>query len=128
MLTEDLDIFLDDFGIDVEAGAITGLGILDMPDRPVLDEDVLSTSYAVTCRSDQFGFLRYGDLMTIDGTVYRVQENHLITDGKFCKIELEQVAEADPVTVILDGDFITGDGGGAPVEEELITVLDGDFI
>ncbi|NDC35855.1 MAG: hypothetical protein EBZ51_10885, partial [Synechococcaceae bacterium WB9_2_112] len=32
-LTEDLDQFLNDFGLSCTAGAVTALGILDMPGR-----------------------------------------------------------------------------------------------
>ena len=36
-LTENLDVFLADFGVSVTAGAVSGLGILDLPGELVGD-------------------------------------------------------------------------------------------
>lgn len=90
MLTEDLDVFLADFGVSVAAGAISGVGILDMPGQQVMNEMVISVGYTLTCRTDEFGTLGYGDSVTADGDEYTVQENMPISDGKFCRITLER--------------------------------------
>jgi hypothetical protein len=47
-LTEDLGIFLDDFGVSCTAGAVTALGILDMPTQVLAGDMVLSTDYTLT--------------------------------------------------------------------------------
>lgn len=105
MISEDIDVFLDDFGVSVTAGAVSGVAILDMPGMEVLDGNAISTGYAITCRTDEFGTLRYGAIVEVDGVGYTVLDNLPISDGKFCKIQLER-ADADQVlTVVLDGDI-----------------------
>ncbi len=90
MITEDLDLFLEDFGVTCTAGAVTAKGILDMPSQVVADGMVLTTDYKVTCRASVFGTLKYGDSITVDGAAYTVRENMLIDDGKFCEIMLQK--------------------------------------
>ena len=90
MITEDLDLFLEDFGVICTAGAVTAKGILDMPSQVVADGMVLTTDYKVTCRASVFGALKYGDSITVDGAAYTVRENMLIDDGKFCEIMLQK--------------------------------------
>jgi riboflavin synthase alpha subunit len=90
VITEDLDLFLEDFGVTCTAGAVTAKGILDMPSQVVADGIVLTTDYKVTCRSSVFGTLKYGDSITVDGAAYTVRENMLIDDGKFCEIMLQK--------------------------------------
>jgi hypothetical protein len=46
--TEDLSIFLADFGVSCTAGAVTALGILDMPGQVISDGMVLTTDYTLT--------------------------------------------------------------------------------
>jgi hypothetical protein len=95
-LTEDLAVFLDDFGVSCTAGAITALGILDMPTQVVAGEMVLSTDYTLTCRAADFGGLLYGDSITVDGTNYQVRETRRIDDGKFVEISLLKLAADIP--------------------------------
>ena len=89
--TEDLSLFLADFGVSVTAGAISGLGILDMPSQVVADGMVLTTDYRVICKTADFGGLKYGDSITVDGVSYQVRENQFIDDGKMCEIYLQKV-------------------------------------
>ena len=91
MITEDLTVFLSDFGVSVTAGAVSGLGILYQPGEAVLDGMVISNGYRVTCRADEFGTVGYGASITVDSGSYKVQENMPISDGKFCSIQLEKV-------------------------------------
>lgn len=104
-IAEDLDVFLSDFGVSVTAGAVSGVGILDMPGESVMGDMVISNGYRLTCRVDSFGWLGYGDLITADGQAYRVQENKQISDGRFCSIELERTTDDGPVEFVFDGDF-----------------------
>ncbi len=90
MITEDLGMFLEDFGVTCTSGAVTAKGILDMPSQVVADGMVLTTDYKVTCRTSAFGTLKYGDSITVDGAAYTVRENMLIDDGKFCEIMLQK--------------------------------------
>jgi hypothetical protein len=90
--TEDLSVFLNDFGVSVTAGAVSGSGLLDMPGELVLDGMVISTDYTLRCEASKFGGLIYGAAMTVDGVNYQVRDNRLIEDGKFCNITLLKVA------------------------------------
>jgi len=49
-ITEDLGIFLADFGVSCTAGAVTALGILDMPSQVLANGMVLSTDYTLTAK------------------------------------------------------------------------------
>lgn len=91
-LTEDLNLFLDDFGVSVTAGAVSALGILDMPTQVVADGMVLSTDYTLTAKTADFGGLLFGDGITVDGVNYQVREVRKLDDGKFCEISLSKLA------------------------------------
>jgi hypothetical protein len=106
--TENLDVFLADFGVTVTSGAVSGSGILDMPGELVADGMIITTDYSLRCEASKFGGLIYGAAMTVDGVNYQVRENRLIEDGKFCEITLLKVAPdssavgQDPRTFSLD--------------------------
>ena len=88
--TEDLSVFLasNEFAVPVTAGAISGLGILDMPSEIIADGVVLTTDYKLTCESSKFGNLLHSDAITVDGVNYTVRSAALIDDGAFCEIML----------------------------------------
>ena len=90
---EDLSVFLDsdEFAVSVTAGAVTGLGILDMPSEIIADGVVLTTDYKLTCEASKFGSLLHGDAVTVDGTNYTVRNAVLIDDGAFCELMLQKV-------------------------------------
>jgi hypothetical protein len=89
-LTEDLDIFLVDFGVSCTAGSTTANGILDMPSQVISDGMVLTTDYTLTARASNFGSLIRGDSITVDGTAYTVRETMLIDDGKFVQLGIQR--------------------------------------
>lgn len=89
-ITEDLDIFLADFGVSCTAGAVTANGILDMPSQILSDGMVLSTDYTLTTRASSFGNLIRGNSITVDSVAYTVRETMLIDDGKFVQIALQK--------------------------------------
>ena len=89
-LTEDLDVFLADFGVSCTAGATTAKGILDMPSQVISDGMVLTTDYTLTARTSAFGGLIRGDSITVDGTAYTVRETMLIDDGKFVQLGIQK--------------------------------------
>jgi hypothetical protein len=91
-LTEDLAVFLDDFGVSCTAGAVTALGILDMPTQVLAGEMVLSTDYTLTARFADFGGLLYGDSITVAGVTYQVREVRQLDDGAFCEIGLMKLS------------------------------------
>jgi hypothetical protein len=90
MISEDPTAFLQDFGVTVTSGAISGLGILDMPGEVIMNEMVISTDYMLRCESSKFGSLAYGASVTVDGTAYTVRENRRLDDGVFCEISLQR--------------------------------------
>jgi hypothetical protein len=90
MITEDLSVFLNDFGVSVTAGAISGVGVLDMPGQVLAGGMVLSTDYTLTCKAADFGGLLYGDLITVNGVAYTVRETRLVDDGAFVEIGLQK--------------------------------------
>jgi hypothetical protein len=92
VITEDLTLFLNDFGVSCTAGAITAQGILDMPSQVVADGMVLTTDYKLTVRTADFGGLLYGDGITVDGVNYQVREAMKIDDGKFTELMLTKLA------------------------------------
>ena len=89
-ITENLDAFLDDFGVTCVAGAVTALGILDMPSQVLLSDAILSTDYTLTARASNFGSLKYGDAITVAGTAYTVRETQYIDDGAMVQLALQK--------------------------------------
>lgn len=89
-LTENLDVFLADFGVTVTSGATSGIGILDMPGELVANGMIISTDYSLRAEASKFGTLAYGASITVGGTAYTIRENRLIEDGVFCEITLQK--------------------------------------
>lgn len=89
-ITEDLSIFLADFGVSCTADAVTANGILDMPSQILSDGMVLSTDYTLTAKATDFGTLIRGDSITVDSVAYTVRETMLIDDGKIVQIALQK--------------------------------------
>lgn len=90
-LSEDLSVFLTDFGVSCTSGSVTALGILDMPGQVLADGMVITTDYTLTTRTIDFGNLVYGNTMTVDGEAYEVREVRNLDDGKFCEIALQKL-------------------------------------
>jgi hypothetical protein len=93
MITEDTGLYLADFGVSVVAGPASGLGILDMPSELIVDGQVISTEYTLTCESSKFGDLLYGSKLTVNGAAYTVRANVLISDGVFTQLSLQRDLE-----------------------------------
>lgn len=91
-LSEDLGVFLDDFGVSCTAGAVSALGILDMPSQVISGDMVLTTDYTLTARFADFGGLVYGDPITVDGLSYQVREVRRLDDGAMCEIALTKLS------------------------------------
>lgn len=90
MITENPDTFLQDFGVTVVFGSVSGLGILDMPDS-VLGEISISTQYELTVKTSVFGGLKGDDSITVDGVQYKVKEFKKEADGVFGVVTLSKV-------------------------------------
>ncbi len=117
--TEDLNVFLADFGVPISAGAASGVGILDMPSEMVADGVVLTTDYKVTCLASLFGDLQYGAGVNVDGLPYTVRSVELLDDGKFCDLMLQR--SATPVLTTVSPAVLSGDGA----EVDSTVILDG---
>ena len=89
-LTEDLSVFLNDFGVSCTAGAVSALGILDMPTQVLAGDQILSTDYTLTAKASDFGNLLYGDAITVAGVAYTVREARLIDDGALVELGLQK--------------------------------------
>ena len=90
MFTEDLSIFLEDFGVSCTAGAVSALGILDMPTQVLAGDQILSTDYTLTAKASDFGNLLYGDAIIVAGVAYTVREARLIDDGALVELGLQK--------------------------------------
>ena len=87
----DLDVFFDDFSLEVVFGEIIGFGILDSPDSVLGDNQSISTEYALTVKASEFGSLRARDEITVDGIEYVVRDFRLLDDGKIGRALLSKV-------------------------------------
>lgn len=113
MFTEDPAFFLADFGVSVTAGAVSGVGILDMPGEVIMDNMVISTDYTLRVLASEFGNLGYGASITVGGTAYVVRESRLLEDGVFAVLSLQRITAeeviqpaASDVVYVMDGDFL----------------------
>ena len=89
-LTEELSSFFNDFGVSCSAGAVSALGILDMPTQVLAGDQVLSTDYTLTAKASDFGNLLYGDAIAVAGVAYTVREARLIDDGVIVELGLQK--------------------------------------
>ena len=100
------DFLLADFGSSVTAGAVVGLGIMDRASQIIMNDQVISVEYALTVRTDLFGWLQYGSQIVHEGVAYKLQHEPLKqADGRYCVMVLERLDAAGPVEFVFDGDF-----------------------
>ena len=100
--TEDLSIFLADFGVSCTAGAVTALGILDMPGQVISDGMVLTTDYTLTAKASDFGNLLYGDAILVNSDLYSVRQVLLLDDGRMMQAGLQLAATAAQAVFVPD--------------------------
>ncbi len=91
MLSENLDVFLADFGVTVTDGTTTTTGVLDMPSEVIAGGMVITTDYSLTVKASVYPNLKYGDALTVDGAAYTVREVRAQDDGKFSIVYLSKV-------------------------------------
>ncbi len=89
--TEDLDVFLSDFGQAVIRDGVSYKGILEQPDEIVADGLVMTTDYELTGKTSELGSLVFDDIISVDGDNYKVRQARKIDDGKFCTVSLNKI-------------------------------------
>ena len=89
--TEDLDVFLSDFGQAVIRDGVPYKGSLEQPDEIVADGLVMTTDYELTGKTSELGSLVFDDIISVDGDNYKVRQARKIDDGKFCTVSLNKV-------------------------------------
>ena len=89
--TEDLDVFLSDFGQAVIRDGVSYKGILEQPDEIVADGLVMTTDYELTGKTSELGSLVFDDIISVDGENYKVRQARKIDDGKFCTVSLNKL-------------------------------------
>lgn len=107
-----LDPFLADFGVPVTAGAVSGLGILDLNSELILGGEINIIDYMLTVPTATFGSLSYGDAITVDGVSYKVETSPMrFDDGTFCRVALIKSAAVANNIITLSGlRLVTQDG------------------
>jgi hypothetical protein len=90
-ISENLDVFLADFGVSVSDGVSTSIGTLDMPSEVIAGGMVITTDYALTVKAGAFPNLKYTDALTVDGAAYTVREVRAQDDGRFATVYLSKV-------------------------------------
>ena len=93
---EDLSVFLDldGFGVPVNAGAVSGVGVLDLNSELILGGMINIIDYMLTVPTATFGSLGYGDAITVDGQAYKVETQPMrFDDGTFCRVSLMKLEQ-----------------------------------
>ena len=88
--TEDLDIFLADFGDEVVYKGVIYKGILEQPDEIVADGLVMTTDYELTAKTSDLGGLVFDNIVQINGDDYKVRSARKIDDCSFCLVSLNK--------------------------------------
>lgn len=124
MIIDDPAIYLSDFGVTVVSGAISGLGIFDLPSEMIIDNQIISTDYSLTCAASEFGHLLYGSQVTVNGVPYTVRATQLVHDGVFVQISLQRDLET-PSSVTTAS--VDGNGAEVAIDDLGVVQLDPDL-
>lgn len=89
-LSENLDVFMADFGVAVTDGVTATVGNLDMPSEVLAGGMIITTDYTLTIRANVYPALKYADSLTVAGASYTVREVRLLDDGVFATVYLSK--------------------------------------
>jgi len=121
--TENLDVFLAVFGVSCTAGAVTALGILNMPGEVLMDGMVISTDYTLLAKAEDFGDLLYGSQISVNGVPFSVREATLQADGRMVQLSLQRstATQAQVAATSMDGndaDLLLTDAGNPQLDAD----------
>jgi hypothetical protein len=126
VIVDDPAIYMADFGVTVVSGAISGLGIFDMPSEMIIDNQIITTDYTLTCAASEFGHLLYGSRVNVNGVPYTVRATQLVHDGVFVQISLQRDVD---IQTSVTSTVMNGNGADAEIDdlgiEQLNPVMDG---
>ncbi len=126
MIVDDPAIYMADFGVTVVSGAISGLGIFDMPSEMIIDNQIITTDYTLTCAASEFGHLLYGSQVSVNGVPYTVRATQLVHDGVFVQISLQRDVD---IQTSVTSTVMNSNGADAEIDdlgiEQLNPVIDG---
>tara|TARA_B100000927_G_scaffold189100_1_gene152322 strand:- start:617 stop:910 length:294 start_codon:yes stop_codon:yes gene_type:complete len=89
-IIEDTNIFLNDFGVEVEINGGIFKGILEQPDEIVAEGLVMTTDYQLTGKTSELGDLVFDNIIKVAGDFYKVRSARKIDDGTFCIVSLNK--------------------------------------
>lgn len=90
MLTENLDLFLSDFGVNATLNGVTTLRVLFEREYSPIEFGAEGHSITATTRTDAVSGVHHGDSLLIEGHTYKVIGIHPIQDGKFTELVLKE--------------------------------------
>lgn len=94
MITENLEAFLQDFGVPCSCGPYAFTGILDQPDEILStgQTDVISRERVLTCRTSdvQAGGIAGGSAVIANGQPFKVRAVLSQDDGAFSTLSLSK--------------------------------------
>lgn len=86
----DIDDMLSDMGVPVVIGGVQGLGLLDTPDRLLMENGdrsgIIGAAIAVLLKTSDFPTLKVGDALTVDGVQYTARERLREGDGALVRV------------------------------------------
>jgi hypothetical protein len=88
MIEENLDIFLDDFGVTSTAGNFSFRLIFDEEHSP-MELGAEGRQIIATAKTTDIATFSHGDALIILGTSYRIIGIRPIMDGKFTELDLK---------------------------------------
>ena len=89
-IIEDTNIFLNDFGVEVEINGRIFKGILEQPDEIIAEGLVMTTDYQLTGKTSELGDLVFDNIIKVAGVSYKVRSARKIDDGTFCIVSLNK--------------------------------------
>ena len=94
MFTENLNVFLRDFGVPCACGAYAFTGVLDLPDDTLNmgGVNVLSTMYVLMCKASDVlaGGIASSSSITVNGAAFVVRDVLSLDDGAFNHLTLSK--------------------------------------